>query len=94
MEGCLKRGFGQFADLRVVEGGEGGGLIPQCTLWLLMISINDSYLGNMVEVIKFFVETVRKCDCMNHCKNKSRKKHISNMKRDIIVQAIADLSIV
>ena len=25
MEGCLKRGFGQFADLRVVEGGEGGG---------------------------------------------------------------------
>ena len=43
-EDCLKRGaLGQFADIRgglgekegVVLLGGGGGLIPQCTLWLL-----------------------------------------------------------
>ena len=56
---------------------------------LLMISRKN--LKNMVQVMKTVVEAVRKYEYANHCKTKLRKKHISNMKRNITVQTIVDL---
>ena len=61
---------------------------------LLTISMNDLFLENKVQVIKIVVEAVWKNECMSHHKNRSRKKYISGMKRDIAVQIIVDLSII
>ena len=54
----------------------------------LMISIRDLSLQNKVQVIKIYVEPVWKNEYMIRCENRSRKKCISSMKRDIAVQTI------
>ena len=52
---------------------------------LFLILISGLSLENKVQVIKVVVDAVRKYECMNHYKSKSRNKHICNLKRYVLL---------
>lgn len=52
---------------------------------LFLILISGLSLENKVQVIKVVVDAVRKYECMNHYKSKSRNKHICNLKSYVLL---------